>query len=202
MARIGILGGSFHPFHNGHLLLGQYCLEKKLVNEVWFVPTGVSYLKSGIKMLTGEERLRLTALGISDNPKMSVSDIEIRRPGNTYTVDTLKMLKEQFPEHDFYFIIGADCLFSMENWYCAEEIFALCHLLVARRDGKSRQEMRVKARELKERFGATIRILEFQEMDISSTMIRDRIKNGESIEDLVPKKVVDEIVKLGYFVEE
>lgn len=199
MARIGILGGSFHPFHNGHLLLGQYCLDKKLVNEVWFVPTGVSYLKSGIKMLTGEERLRLTALGISDHPKMSVSDVEIRRPGNTYTVDTLKTLKEQFPEHDFYFIIGADCLFSMENWYHAEEIFAMCHLLVARRDGKSRQEMRVKARELKERFGAKVRILEFQEMDISSTMIRDRIKNGESIEDLVPKKVADEIVKMGYF---
>ena len=151
MAKIGVLGGSFHPFHNGHLMLGQYCLDKKLVKEVWFIPTGVSYLKSGKQMLSGEERLRLLELGIEGRPGMKASDIEIKRPGNTYTVDTLKELKRLYPEHDFYFIVGADCLFSIETWYQASEIFKLCSLFVARRDGKSRWEMRVKAKELMEK---------------------------------------------------
>ena len=199
MAKIGILGGSFHPIHNGHLFLGKYCLEKKLVKEVWFVPTGVSYLKSGTEMLSGEERLRLVNLAISDEKGMSASDIEIRRPGNTYTVDTLRELKRLYPEHDFYFIIGADCLFSMENWYEADVIFRLCHLLVARRDGKNRNEMRKKAKDLEERFHAKIHLLEFKEMNISSTMIRERIRSGEDFKDLVPEKVADEILRLGYF---
>ena len=199
MAKIGILGGTFHPIHNGHVALGQYCLDKKLVKEVWFIPTGVSYLKAGQKMLSGEERLRLNRLAIEGRPNMSALDLEIRRPGNTYTVETLLELKKLWPEHEFFYIIGADCLFSMENWYQAEEIFQLCTMLVARRDGKSRGEMRKKARDLKDRCLAKINLLEFQEMEISSTLIRDRIKNGKSIRDLLPEKLAKEIKKKGYF---
>jgi nicotinate-nucleotide adenylyltransferase len=199
MANIGILGGTFHPFHNGHLLLGQYCLDKRLVSQVWFIPTGISYLKSGQKILAGEERLRLLKLAIQDYPKMSALDIEIKRPGNTYTVDTLRELHELYPQHKFFYIIGADCLFSMEFWYHAEEIFQLCHLLVARRDGKSRSEMRKKAKDLSERFQAKIHLLEFQEMDISSTKIRERIKRGENMTDLLPEKMAQEIERKGYF---
>ncbi|MCR5458940.1 MAG: nicotinate-nucleotide adenylyltransferase [Acetatifactor sp.] len=201
MAKIGILGGSFHPFHNGHLALGQYCLDKKLVSEVWFIPTGVSYLKSGQKMLSGEERLRLVNLAIKERPKMKALDIEIRRPGNTYTVDTFRELRKEYPQHEFYYIIGADCLFSMEDWYHAEELFHVCNLLVARRDGKSRSEMRNKARELKNRFHANVHLLEFREMEISSTIIRQRIKEEKSISDLVPVELAKEIKKKGYFKE-
>lgn len=199
MAKIGILGGSFHPFHNGHLLLGQYCLDKKIVKEVWFIPTGVSYLKAGTKMLTGEERLHLVQLGIEGNDKMSALDIEIKRPGNTYTIDTLMSLKKSFPQHDFYFIFGADCLFSIETWYQADKILSSSHLLIAARDGKSRAEMRKKADELEERFHADVRILKFKEMDISSTMIRERIQAGKSVEDLMPQKVAREILEKKYF---
>ena len=199
MAKIGILGGTFHPIHNGHIALGQYCLDKKLVREVWFIPTGVSYLKAGQKMLSGEERLRLTRLAIEGRPNMCALDLEIKRPGNTYTVETLRELKKHWPEHEVFYIIGADCLFSMENWYQAEEIFRLCTMLVARRDGKSRGEMRKKARDLKDRFQAKIHLLEFQEMEISSTLIRDRIKNGNSIRDLLPEKLAKEMKKKGYF---
>ena len=199
MAKIGILGGSFHPFHNGHLCLGQYCLDKKLVKEVWYIPTGMSYLKADQKMLSGEERLRLVELGILDNPKMKALDIEIKRPGNTYAVDTFRELKQSYPEHEFYYIVGADCLFGMENWYQAEELFHLCKLLVARRDGKSRSEMQQKAKELKERFQANIRLLEFKEMEISSTLIRQKVKDGKSIRGLVSERLADEIMKKGYF---
>lgn len=199
MAKIGILGGSFHPFHNGHLALGQYCLDKKLVSEVWFIPTGISYLKSGQIMLSGEERLRLVNIAIGDKPKMKALDIEIRRPGNTYTADTFRELRKEYPQHEFYYIIGADCFFSMEDWYHAEELFRICNLLVARRDGKSRSEMRTKAKDLRDRFHANIHLLEFREMDISSTLIRKRIKEGKSIRDLVPAALAKEIKNKGYF---
>ncbi|MBR3468960.1 MAG: nicotinate-nucleotide adenylyltransferase [Lachnospiraceae bacterium] len=199
MAKIGILGGSFHPIHNGHLQLGQYCLDKRIVREVWFIPTGVSYLKAGMKMLTGEERLHLVELAIQGNPRMKALDVEIKRPGNTYTVETLEELKKSYPEHEFCFIIGADCLFSMESWYRADDIFKMAELLVARRDGKSYSEMQRKARDLEERFGARIRILRFEEMDISSTQIRERLKAGKDTSDLLPEAVCKEIKKRKYF---
>ena len=199
MAKIGILGGSFHPIHMGHLMLGQYCIDHRLVKEVWFTPTGISYLKSGMKMLSGEERLHLVQLAIQDCPNMKALDVEIKRAGNTYTYETLLELKKNYPEHEFYFIIGADCLFSIETWYRANRIFELCHLLVARRDGKTRGEMRKKARELKETYHADVHLMEFEEMEISSTKIREGMREGKNVEGLLPEAVYQEIQRKKYF---
>lgn len=201
MAKIGILGGSFHPFHNGHLLLGQYCLDQGLVDEIWFIPTGVSYLKAGQKMLSGEERLRLVQLAIEGHPHMKALDIEVKRPGNTYTCETLEELCRLYPEDQLYFIIGADCLFTMETWYHAEQIFATCHILAARRDGISKKAMMAKKRDLEKKFRAKIHLIDFEEMEISSTDVRSRIRDGRSIEDLVPKVLATEIQDKGYFRE-
>lgn len=199
VARIGILGGSFHPFHNGHLLLGKYCIDQEIVDEVWFIPTGVSYLKKDVKMLSGEERLRLLELGIQGYSHMKALDIEIKRAGNTYTYETLEELNRAYPEHDFYFMIGADCLFQIENWYQAERIFSSCTILAAQRDGVSKRSMQKKSGELKKRFSAKILLIDFPEMDISSTEIRRRIHAGERIDDLVPAAEAEEILRLGFF---
>lgn len=199
MAKIGILGGSFHPFHNGHLQLGQYCIEHDIVDEVWFIPTGVSYLKRNIAMLSGAERLRLLELGISGMDKMKALDIEIKRSGDTYTYETLEELNSLYPEDDFYFMIGADCLFTIETWKNAQRIFNASTLLVAQRDGISRRDMRQKMKDLENRFKARIIMIDFPEMDISSTEIRDRIKNGMKIDDLVPELEAAEIISKGYF---
>ena len=199
MAKIGILGGSFHPFHNGHLQLGQYCIEHDIVDEVWFIPTGVSYLKRNIAMLSGAERLRLLELGISGMDKMKALDIEIKRSGDTYTYETLEELNSLYPEDDFYFMIGADCLFTIETWKNAQRIFNASTLLVAQRDGISRCDMRQKMKDLENRFKARIIMIDFPEMDISSTEIRDRIKKGMKIDDLVPELEAAEIISKGYF---
>ena len=199
MAKIGILGGSFHPFHNGHLQLGQYCIEHDIVDEVWFIPTGVSYLKRNIAMLSGAERLRLLELGISGMDKMKALDIEIKRSGDTYTYETLEELNSLYPEDDFYFMIGADCLFTIETWKNAQRIFNASTLLVAQRDGISRRDMRQKMKDLENRFKARIIMIDFPEMDISSTEIRDRIKKGMKIDDLVPELEAAEIISKGYF---
>lgn len=199
MSRIGILGGSFHPFHKGHYLLGKYCIDQEIVDEIWFIPTGVSYLKKNIQMLSGEERLRLLELGIQDQPKMKALDIEIRRAGNTYTYETLEELNQSYPEHEFFFLIGADCLFQIENWKESERIFAACTILAAQRDGISKLSMKRKISELKRKYHANILLIDFPEIEISSTEIRNRIRQGESIDDLVPEAEAVEIIRNHYF---
>lgn len=201
MAKIGVLGGSFHPFHNGHLMLGQFCLDQKLVEEIWFIPTGISYLKKDLPMLSGEERLHLIQLAIQDHPNMRALDIEIKRTGNTYTYETLEELHQSHPEHEFYFLIGADCLFTIETWVHPERIFQASGILAAKRDGCPKQLMRKKIRELKETYGANIQLIDFPEMDISSTDIRRRIHEGLSIQGLVPLSEAEEILRRGYFRE-
>lgn len=199
MAKIGILGGSFHPFHNGHLALGQYCLKEKDLNEIWFVPTGFSYLKKDIKMLSGYERLHLAELGIEGVKDMKVLDIEIIREGPSYTYETLEELHTLYPDHQFYYIVGADCLFYIDQWKETQKIFDHCILLAAARDDRGYDELSLKADELKEKYNATIEILHFPTMDISSTEIRTRVQEGKSIEDMVPKTIEKEIYLKRYF---
>lgn len=202
MARIGILGGSFHPIHNGHIQLGRFCLDKRLVDEVWFVPTGCSYLKAHQNMLSGQERMRLCEIALAGEKEMKACDVEVKREGNSYTYETLEELRRLYPEHDFFFIIGADCLFSMETWYRPERIFANCTILAAYREGNSVGEFQRKAQELSEKYQARIEIINFTEYTISSTEVRNRIARGESVEGMLPEALRLEILRRGYFLKD
>lgn len=193
--KIGIMGGTFNPIHTGHLLLAQAALEEAMLDRVCFLPSGVSYLKQEDTILDAEDRLKLTELAVLNNPKFTVSDMEIIRSGNTYTCDTLKQLKEEQPENSFYFILGADCLFSIEKWYRPEEIFASCTILAAVRDDLKLSDLEEKAAWLRERFDAEIFLLHLPRIDISSTDIRERIKTGKSIRYMVPDAVREYILQ-------
>lgn len=197
--KIGIMGGTFNPIHTGHLLLAQAALEEAELDQVCFLPSGVSYLKQENTVLDAGHRLLLTKLAISENPDFTVSDMEIKRKGNTYTCDTLKQLNDEQPENSFYFILGADCLFTMENWYRPEEIFSNCTVLAAIRDDLSLSELKEKAAWLKNRFDADISLLHLPRIDISSTDIRDRVKAGKSIRYMVPDAVRDYILQNGLY---
>lgn len=186
---IGIMGGTFNPIHTGHLLLAQAALEEAELSEVMFLPSGISYLKAEEQVLSGERRLEMTKLAVEDNPAFTVSDMEIRRKGNTYTCDTLRQLRQEAPQNTFYFILGADCLFGMENWYRPQEIFDSCRILAAVRDTVGEEALRIQADRLRERFGADIRLLHLPRVDISSTDIRERVEKGKSIRYMVPEKV-------------
>ncbi len=186
---IGIMGGTFNPIHTGHLLLAQAALEEAELSEVMFLPSGISYLKAEEQVLSAERRLAMTKLAVEDNPAFTVSDMEIRRKGNTYTCDTLRQLRQEAPQNTFYFILGADCLFGMENWYRPQEIFDSCRILAAVRDTVGEEALRIQADRLRERFGADIRLLHLPRVDISSTDIRERVEKGKSIRYMVPEKV-------------
>lgn len=131
--KMGIMGGTFNPIHTGHLLLAQWAMEEAGLDGVLFMPTGNSYMKDKGEMLSGPERLVMTQLAIRDRECFYCSDLEVKRGGNTYTYETLESLQFLYPQAKLYFIVGADCLFSIENWYCPEKIFRCCTLLAASR---------------------------------------------------------------------
>ena len=191
MSRIGIMGGTFNPIHTGHLLLAEHALEAAELDQVWMIPTGCSYLKrkEGIAVLPGEERYEMVKLAIADNDRFRCLDLEIRRQGASYSYETMEQLNREYPEHQFFFICGADCLYTMEHWRCADRLFAACGILAAVRGEADIEGMQEKIAELEARFGAQIRLLPFRRIEISSSEIRKRRREDLSVRYLVPEAV-------------
>lgn len=195
MKKIGIMGGTFDPIHVGHLMLAEEAMTQKGFEEVWFIPTGCSYMKKDRDVVSPEERLEMVRLAIADNDRMKCLDIETRRTGYTYSYETFEYLKDLYPEYDFYFIFGDDCLFNIENWKYPERIFKAVKILAATRNDSDLKKMEMKGRELAEKYSAHIEFLNFPNIEISSTDIRDRISKGKSIRYLVPDACLEYIIE-------
>ncbi len=202
MSKIGIMGGSFNPIHMGHLMLAECAREEMQLSEVWFVPTGCSYMKQNGSAACGPisvERLEMTRLAISENPYFRCLDIEVKREGNTYTYVTLQELKKQYPEHDFYFIFGTDCLYGIEHWKEPGQIFASCEIIAALRSDFAEDKMQDKIKELRDKYDARIHFMPFREIELSSTDIRERVCLGKSIRYMVPDSVISYIEEKGFY---
>lgn len=201
MRKIGIMGGTFDPIHTGHLMLAEWALDAAGLDQVWFIPTGQSYMKADRKVLPGGERLHMAKLATEENDRLKCLDMEIARDGYTYSYETVEQLKKLYPEDVFYFIEGADCLFSMENWKCPERLFANCIILAAMRGDSSFQELESKRAELLDKFGGEIQLMPFPRISISSTEIRNRLAEGKSIRYMVPDRVLQYIQEKGLYHE-
>ncbi|MGN1146821.1 MAG: nicotinate-nucleotide adenylyltransferase [Lachnospiraceae bacterium] len=187
--KIGIMGGTFNPIHIGHLLLAEAALSQAGLEKVMFLPSGHSYMKQETGVLKADYRIKMVELAISDNPAFFASDMEIKRAGNTYTCDTLLQLKKENPQNTYFFIMGADCLFSIETWKQPQCIFDNCTILAAVRNGISISLMQDKCSYLKEKYRAEVMLLSFPETAISSTDIRELVLAGKSIRYMVPDAV-------------
>ncbi|MDO4291992.1 MAG: nicotinate-nucleotide adenylyltransferase [Eubacteriales bacterium] len=201
MRKIGILGGTFNPIHNGHLILAETARSFYGLEEVWLIPSGCSYMKELSCILPGRERLAMAALAVGDNPCFRVLDLEVKRQGNSYTCDTLEALHAEYPDCRFYYIVGADTLFHMESWYRPEAIFAGCVTVAAVRDCADEQ-LEEQARRLADKYSADIRFLPSLEIGISATEIRRRLREGMSVRYLVPEKVRIFLEENGCYREE
>lgn len=199
--QIGIMGGTFNPIHMGHLLLAEHAREELQLDEILFMPSGVSYMKKQDSILPADKRLHMVELAVGDNPFFSVSDMEIQKKGNTYTWETLEQLKESNPLCDYTFLMGADSLFHIESWKYPERIFAACRVAVSVRESMNLPDCRKKANELQRKYGADIVILQTDRIDISSTDIRIRRKRNRSIRYLVPEPVRQWIEEQGLYME-
>lgn len=200
--KIGIMGGTFNPIHNGHLALAQAAYAYCGLDEVWFMPSGVSYLKAEDKIADGEKRLKMTALAVEEIPYFSCSDMEVRRAGNTYTADTLRQLAEKYPSDSFYFIMGADSLFGLPTWKEPETIAGLCTLAVVVRDDADVRALQAQKELLEQKYAATVVIVPFKKVAISSSDIRERIAKKQDVAELLPEKVLAYINENGLYAEE
>ena len=202
MAKIGILGGTFDPIHNGHLALGKQAYEQFGLDEIWFMLSGHPPHKKGRLVTEGKEREDMVKLAIASVPYFVYSDFELKREGNTYTAQTLTLLKEAYPQHEFYFIIGADSLYEIEQWYHPELVMKQAVLLAAARTyEKDHRDFEKQINYLQEKYGARIGMIQFKEMDISSRQIRKAVGSGQSVEKLVPGSVAGYIRIHGLYRE-
>ena len=187
MRRIGIMGGTFNPIHNGHLAIAQKAREQFALEKVLFMPSGVPYMKEQGKVLPIEVRCEMTRLAIKGIPGFALSKIEAAdaaQKKNTYTCDTLQKLKHADPEATYYFILGADSLYAIEDWKSPDLIFQSCTV-----SAKPRERLNKQTQYLREKYHASVEILEFAGMDVSSTQIRERVRRGESLQGLLPEAV-------------
>lgn len=198
--KIGLIGGTFDPIHVGHLLLGSFAREQFGWDEIWFLPAGMPYFKEGKKVSSRLDRLAMTKRAVSELPGAEVCDIELKREGRTYTYETVEELTAAFPEHEFSFVFGADCLDQLADWRCPERILAGCRIIAATRGaGSDLEEMRRKADALSARFGGEIRVMAFPAIEISSTLIRERAAEGLSLRWLVPEAVENYARRQGLY---
>ena len=133
--RIGVMGGTFDPIHHGHLVAASEVADRFNLDEVIFVPTGQPWQKAGKTISPAEDRYLMTVIATASNPRFSVSRVDIDRDGPTYTIDTLRDLRQQFPDEALYFITGADALASIMSWHDWEEMFQLAEFVGVTRPG-------------------------------------------------------------------
>ena len=197
--KVGIMGGTFNPIHNGNLLLAESAREAFGLDEILFMPSGNSYMKDAASILDGKTRAHMTELAIEGNPFFRLSRMELERKGPTYTCDTLSQLKRQEGACQYFFIMGADNLFILEKWKDVEYIFQNCVIAVAARGDEPDGEIGRKAELLKKRYQADIRLLSERRIDISSLEIRERLQKGQSVRYLLPDSVLAYIAREGLY---
>ena len=186
--KIGILGGTFNPIHLGHLILAEEVRQKIELDEVIFVPTNLPPHKDNGEIIPASHRLKMLRLAIRGNPYFSVSDIEIKKGGLSYTIDTIKEFKKIYQEHELYFIIGSDLFTYLSEWKDLKEIIVLVKFIVATRPGYPLKNLPV--------YMTTIDI---RAVGISAFEIRQCIKQNRSFRYLVPEAVRRYILKKGLY---
>lgn len=197
--RVGIMGGTFNPIHIGHLIIAEAAYEAYNLDEVLFVPSGVSYMKDQSEILDAKKRVHMTGLAIEDNPHFALSTIEIDRDGNSYSYETLETLRKQNPDTEYFFLVGSDTLFALETWKHPEILLPSCTILVAVRNGVPMEKMQEHAKYLEEKFGGSIKLLTTPNIEISATDIRNRLSENRDVKYFVPDSVLEFIHKYDLY---
>jgi nicotinate-nucleotide adenylyltransferase len=183
--RIGVMGGTFDPIHNGHLVAASEVADAFALDEVIFVPTGEPWHKKPV--MSAEHRYLMAVIATAANPRFTVSRVDIDRPGTTYTIDTLTQLSSERPDADLFFISGADAIAQIVAWKDYEKLWTLATFIGVTRPGHKLQ--------LPEAPEASMSLLEVPALAISSSDVRDRISAGKPVWYLVPDGVVQYIGK-------
>jgi len=188
--RLGVMGGTFDPIHVGHLVTAEEALHQFALDEVVFMPTGRPWMKEHDVVASADDRFTMTTIGIEPEPRFHASRLEVARGGSTYTVDTLRALRDEVPGAELFFITGADAMLEIMRWKEHETLFDLAHFIAATRPGYD-----------VELFDAMpdVTVMRIPALAISSTDIRARVREGRPIRFLVPERVEAHIRTAGLY---
>jgi nicotinate-nucleotide adenylyltransferase len=189
--RLGVMGGTFDPIHHGHLVAASEVQSVFRLDEVVFVPTGQPWQKPVTEVSAAEHRYLMTVIATASNPRFTVSRVDVDRPGPTYTIDTLRELKEQRGDVEMFFITGADALAQILSWKDVDELWSLAHFVGVTRPGHALSNTGLPEN--------GVSLLEVPAMAISSTACRDRVGAGQPVWYLVPDGVVQYIGKYSLY---
>jgi len=182
--KIGILGGTFNPVHIGHLILAEEAREKLGLDKIVFIPTALPPHKDSLNIALADKRLKMLKLAIRGNKYFMVSDIEIKRQGRSYTIDTLKELKQKYSRDELYFIIGSDLLKYLNEWKDLNEIIKMVKFVAATRPGYPLEQI-----------PQYIKTLAIRAVDVSGFEVRECVQENKSFRYLVPEAVFNYINK-------
>ena len=184
--KIGMYGGSFNPPHNGHLYLATELGKRAQLDRIIIIPSNISPQKSNNGNIDPEHRINMCK-EVFDSPLFEVSDCEISRGGRSFTVDTLTFLKEQYPDDELFLFMGSDMLLSFHTWYRYQDILSMCTICaISRDDNESAQMLRNYADTVLS--GGNILIFDIEPFEVSSSEIRENLKNGKSCKGLISEK--------------
>lgn len=193
--KIGILGGTFDPVHLGHLIIAEEVRSNVGLDKILFVPAGVPWMRENEGVSAGKHRLNMVDLAVKSNPHFESSSIEIDRQGVTYTADTLETLREDLDhEVELSFIMGMDVLEKFHLWKSPETVVELCSLVIVNRPGNQAVDVNEVVKKYPEA-GAKLRIINVPRMEISSSEIRERVRQEKSLKYLVSEEVIEYIDK-------
>ena len=193
MKKIGVFGGTFDPIHLGHLYIAYEAKRKLGLDKILFIPSGNPPHKQLKKVTDSFYRYKMVEASIKNYEGFEVSDYEVKKHTLSYTFKTLEYLKTLYENSEIYFITGGDCLIDLETWTNVPRILELCKFVVFNRPGHSKEDFLNQKRIIENRYDKEILYLHLLNLEISSTMIRERVKENLSVEFFVPKDVNDMI---------
>ncbi len=199
MRKIGILGGSFDPFHKGHLSIAKAAMKECGLSQIILLPARVQPFKVGRTMASEEDRVNMVSLIARENQNFVVSTIEAYGREVSYTYDTLQALKKQYPADRLYFILGTDAFLSLECWHKGTELLQEFSFIVGVRPGYRESETAETAARFESSYGTCAKILHNKVLEVSSTEIKQNIRAGKSISELVPYAVERYIHEHGLY---
>ncbi len=188
------MGGTFDPIHNGHLMMAERALGQCELDEVWFMPSHLPPHKDARQLTEAEDRLEMVRLAIREYDVFRLCMLEIERGGTSYTIDTARQLVKQYPEYQFSWIIGADMIAYLPNWFQIDELMKLISFIGVRRPGYELQ-----LAELSDTYAARVRMIDAPLLDISSTGIRKRLQTGQSVQQLISEPIESYIREKGLY---
>ncbi len=211
--RIGILGGTFNPIHNAHRHIAEAALRHCHLDQVLFLPAAIPPHKEIAEEVSFGHRLAMVDLAIADNPAFTSSDLEAKRSGASFSVDTLRQLKEKQPDDEFFFIIGLDSFRDITTWKDYRRLFELTNIVVASRPGPGDDDPQQflpvaikddfcyddRSLKLRHKSGCELIFIHDTRLNISSTLIRQNVAQGKSISDYVSQPVIDYIQQTGLY---